>query len=398
MGIDHAALVQIAQELVRIPSVFDPATQRCEEPAAQRVAQAMHDFGWKPVVEIVAPGRPNVHCVVEGGLAGPTLMFEGHTDVVTEGDPSAWALDPFAGTIADGRLHGRGSADMKAGLTAALFAARAVADAGPFPGRLVIAALCDEEGMMSGAKHFVAAGHLAGVDGIVCCEPEGGEICNVAKGALRLRLGFHGRMAHGAMPFMGANPIGPIGRFLVALAAFEAELQGRVPEHESLGRAWLTPTVVRGGDPVQMNVMPADAAVWLDVRTIPGIDHDELVEQIARLAADAAATVAAGDIRTSIEVIDDRPVVSVADDDPLVQAMVEAFEAVVGRPARLGGVPGATDGTVLTSRSGIPSVVCGPGGKWIAHQVDEFVELADIERHAEVYVETCHRFLTAGAT
>jgi len=394
MAIDHLGLVQFAQELVRIPSVFDPGTQRCEEPAARLVARQMEAFGWSPVIEHVAPGRPNVHCIVEGGRPGPTLLFEGHTDVVTEGARASWAIDPFAGTIEGGRLHGRGSADMKAGLAAAMFAVRAVADAGPFPGRLMIAALCDEEGMMTGAKHFVQAGHLTGVDGIICCEPEGGEICNSAKGAIRLQVSFHGRMAHGAMPFMGENPIGPLGRFLVSLAAYEAELQRMLPEHEHLGRPWLTPTVARAGEPTQMNVMPADAALWLDVRTVPGIEHGELVERVERLAAQAAGD---GEVVTSIEVIDDRPVVSVGAHDPLVRAVVAAHEATLGEPARLGGVPGATDGTVLTSRTGVPSIVYGPGGKWIAHQVDEHVELASIEQHAEVYVDAAHRFLAAGA-
>ncbi len=390
MGIDHAALVETVRELVRIPSVYDPSTGRCEEPAATFVADTMRTFGWEPVRDEVAPGRPNVHCIVDGGLPGPTLMFEGHTDVVTEGDVARWTVDPFAATVVDGRLYGRGSADMKAGLVAALFAARAVADGGPFPGRLVVAALCDEEGMMTGAKHFVAAGRMAGVDGVICCEPEAGEICIVAKGALRLRVDFHGRMAHGAMPFAGINPNGALGRFLVATASLEADLQDRLGEHELLGRAWLTPTVLRAGEPVQMNVMPADASVWLDVRTIPGIDHAALLTEVVAAAVEAGR---ASGVSAEVELLDDRPVVEVAPDAPLVRAVWDAHASVLGREPRLGGVPGATDGTVLTSRTGVPSVVYGPGGKWIAHQADEFVELDDIARHAEVYVDTAHRFL-----
>ena len=390
MGIDHAALVEVACELVRIPSVYDPATGRCEQPAAERLAAQMRSFGWTPVWDEVAPGRPNVHCVIDGGSPGPTLMFEGHTDVVTEGDASQWAVDPFAALVRDGRLHGRGSADMKAGLTAALFAARAVADAGPFPGRIVVAGLCDEEGMMTGAKHFVASGRMAGVDGVICCEPEAGEICTVAKGALRLRVDLHGRMAHGAMPFAGANPNRALGALLAALVTLEAELQASSGEHEHLGRPWITPTVVRAGEPVQMNVMPADASAWLDVRTIPGIDHGALVAEIAARASEAGRALG---VTAEVEVLDDRPVVEVAPDAPLVRAVWDAHAAVLAEAPRLGGVPGATDGTVLTSRTGIPSVVYGPGGKWIAHQVDEYVELDDIARHAEVYVEAAQRFL-----
>ena len=89
--------------------------------------------------------------------------------------------------------------------------------------------------MMAGAKHFVAAGHADGVDGAICCEPEGGEICHVAKGALRLRIGLTGVMAHGAMPFQGRNPNRAVGVVLRALAELEAEVQAAHGEHEYLG-------------------------------------------------------------------------------------------------------------------------------------------------------------------
>ena len=132
--IDADALVRFTQELVRIPSVHDPHRGLNEEPAAELVAAQMRSFGWTPMFDLVAPGRPNVIAVVEGGDGpGPTLMFEGHTDVVTEGD--GWTVDPFGGEIRDGRLWGRGSADMKGGLAAMLFAGDALVRRGPFPGR-----------------------------------------------------------------------------------------------------------------------------------------------------------------------------------------------------------------------------------------------------------------------
>ena len=91
--------------------------------------------------------------------------------------------------------------------------------------------------------------------------------------------------------------------------------------------------------------------------------------------------------------IDDRPAVATAEDDALVRGgRGTPTPRSTGRP-RLGGVPGATDGTIITSRAGMPSVVYGPGGKWIAHQADEFVEVADLVTHAEVYVEAADRFL-----
>ena len=345
-------------------------------------------FGWQPELDEVAPGRPNVITVVEGGGGpGPTLMFEGHTDVVTEGE--GWSVDPFAGEVRDGRLYGRGAADMKGGLAAMLFATHALARRGPFPGRIVLAALVDEEGMMLGAKDLVARGRADGVDGVICCEPEGGEICPVAKGAIRLRFDLHGKMAHGAMPFEGRNPNRGLGAAIVALAELEQELHDRHGDHPHLGRVWVTPTVVDAGDPVQMNVLPARARLWVDVRTIPGVDHDVLTDEILATVAGAAQR---HRVTVDVTVIDDRPAVATAEDDRLVRAVWDAHADVAG-PPRLGGVPGSTDGTILTSRTGVASVVYGPGGKWIAHQADEFVELDDLVTHARVYVEAAHRFL-----
>ncbi len=387
--IDAAALVELTRQLVRIPSVYDPARGLDEQPAADRVAAQMRAFGWAPQVDVVAPGRPNVIAVVEGGGgAGPTLMFEGHTDVVTEGE--GWTVDPFGADLVDGRLYGRGSADMKAGLAGMLFAVDALARRGPFPGRVMLAALVDEEGMMAGAKDLVARGRTAGVDAMICCEPEGGEICHVAKGALRLRVELTGKQAHGAMPFQGHNPNRAVGAAIGALAELEQALQARYGEHPHLGTVWITPTVLRAGEPAQMNVMPATAAMWLDVRTIPPVDHGELVSELTAAVAESGRELGVG---VSVDVIDDRPAVATPEDDALVRAVWDAHAAVGSGPPRLGGVPGATDGTIITSRAGVPSVVYGPGGKWIAHQADEFVEVADLVTHAEVYVEAADRYL-----
>jgi succinyl-diaminopimelate desuccinylase len=243
--------------------------------------------------------------------------------------------------------------------------------------------------MMAGAKHFVAAGHLDGVDGIICCEPEGGEVCACAKGALRLAVELTGSMAHGAMPFAGVNPVAALGPMLLELASLQQELQDRFGDHEHLGRVWITPTVVRGGDAGQMNVIPAHASVRLDVRTVPGVVHAELV---ADLRARVERAIGPAGVIADVSVIDDRPAVDVPVDSHLVRSVCDAHRAVSGAPARLGGVPGSTDGTILTSRTGVPSVVYGPGGKWIAHQVDEYVELDDLAAHAEAYVEAALRF------
>ena len=384
--IDRHDLIAFLQELVRIPSQALPDAGRDERDVADLIARRMRGWGWEPEVWEVEPGRPNVLARVEGGLPGPTLLFEGHTDVVSEGDASRWTQAPFGAEIVEGRLYGRGSADMKGGLAAMLFATRALQAAGPFPGRVLAACLVDEEGMMIGVKDLVRSGRAAGVDAAIICEPEEREVCVAQKGAIRVRVTSWGRMAHGAMPQHGLNPIPPLTAFLDRIAALQAELQATNSEHPYLGWDYLTPTVVVANRPEQFNVIPDRAFAWIDVRTTPRVDHPWLLDRLRSLLGPGL----------ELEVLDDRPPTETPAEHPAVRALVEAHRAVHGEEPALGGVPGSTDGTILWRDAGIPIVTYGPGGKWIAHQVDEYVEVEEVVRAAEVYLEAARRFLSVG--
>lgn len=392
--VDHDSVVRFTRDLVRIDSVNRPDAQGGEAEAAAAVVAWMRSVGWEPVVEEVAPGRPNVIARIEGGLAGPTLLFEGHTDVVTEGDRSEWTVDPFGADVVDGRIYGRGAADMKGGVSAMLHAIAAVADAGPFPGTILVAVLCDEEELMLGVHDFVRRGHADGVDGAIVCEPEGGEVCTTQKGALRIRIDAEGKMAHGAMPHQGRNPLAALGRLVPAIEELEAELQEAYGAHPHLGLPYVTPTHLHAGSIEQMNVIPREAVLSLDVRTIPGIDHDDVHRRLSELVEPISAELGV-DLRISRLV--DRCSTETAVDDPVVRAVVAAHREVTGETPVYGGVPGSTDGTILWRDAGIPVVVYGPGGKWIAHQADEYVEIAELTRSADVYVAAALRFLHGDA-
>jgi len=392
--IDEAAVVAFTAALVRERSVFDPGVSS-EEGAAKLVIDKMREWGWQPEIAEVAPGRPNVTVTVPlGGGPGPTLGFEGHLDVVTEGDASGWSVDPYGAEIVNGRLYGRGSADMKSGVAAMMFATRSLEMAGPLPGNVKLFVLSDEEGMMTGVKHVVATGGHVGVDGVICCEPEGDEVCPTSKGALRLRIELTGKMAHGAMPHQGRNPIPVLAQVIAALGRYEAELQEEFGVHEHLGAVYVTPTVLRAGEPVQMNTIKARAELWVDVRTVPGVDHDAFV---ARVRRDCGSFAEQSGIDAFVEIIDDRPPVDTPVTDPVVASLVTAHELVTGDIPDYGGVPGTTDGTILTVYGGVPTVVYGPGGKWIAHQADEWVAVEEIGRYARTYAEAARLFVTGAA-
>ncbi|MEF3118211.1 ArgE/DapE family deacylase [Streptomyces chrestomyceticus] len=394
--VDEAAAVALTQDLVRLRTVNAAGATTVEQPAADLLCGLFTEFGWPYDVVEVAPGRPNVVAVVEGGGGpGRTLMFEGHTDVVTEGDAAAWNVDPYGAEIRDGRLWGRGAADMKSGVAAMIYGVRALQQAGPFPGRVVVGVLCDEEGLMLGAKAFAASPPAAEVDGVVVCEPEGYEVCTSARGGIRLRLGLRGVMAHGAMPQEGRNPLIAGSRIVAALAEVEKWAAGRYGTHPHAGTVTVTPTVLRAGDPDQLNVIPGHGALGIDVRTVPGTDHAEVVERLRQTAVAAAADVG---VTVELTVVDDRPAVEIAAGHPLVRSLVAGHRLVHGAEPPFGAVPGTTDGTILTRDAGLPTVVYGPGGKWIAHQKDEYVEVREIAEYARVYAVAARHFLDGSET
>ena len=386
----HRRAGAFTQQLVRIPSVHDPARGLDEEPAAELVAEQMRAFGWAPELDVVAPGRPNVIAVVDGGEPGPTLMFEGHTDVVTEGD--GWTVDPFGAELVDGRLWGRGAADMKGGLAAMLFATDAVAAAGSVPGSHRPRRAGRRGGDDAGRQGLRRRGATPTAStASSAASPRAARSATSPRARCACASTSPARWPTAPCRSRAATRTGPTGRAIVALAELEQALQARHGEHPHLGRVWVTPTVLRAGEPAQMNVMPADASVWVDVRTIPAVDHDELVAELTALVADAAAGPRHRRPTSRSSTIDRpwrRPRTTA-----LVRAVWDAHAAVTGTLPRLGGVPGATDGTVITSRTGVPSVVYGPGGKWIAHQADEFVEVDDLVSHAQVYAEAAAAFL-----
>ncbi len=388
--IDREELVRLTRELVRIPSVYRPEEPDGNEArVASFVASYLERAGFETHTKEVAPGRPNVWAVWEGDRPGRTLLFEAHTDVVTEGRAEDWDYPPFGAERVEGRVFGRGACDTKGNLAAAVLAVRAIKDSGvPFPGRLVLCHPVDEEGMMSGIKAFIEEGHAGGVDAAVICEPEENQLCIKQKGALRVEVTVRGRMAHGAMPASGVNPVTRAARFVVAVERLEREEVERYGEDPFLGCPSLTPTILMGpesGEP-QINVIPASAYVALDIRTIPDQSHRELVSRLEGILADLEAE--DPDFDATLEVIEERPPTETPEDEPLVQAMAAAYRRLTGEEPRYNGVPGATDGTFLAAWGGIPTVTTGAGDREIPHHADEWVGEEELLTTCELYAAT----------
>jgi len=394
--IDPDELIALTRDLVRIPSVVRPG-----DPTATEAAVAAHVERWLSIegfdVEVheVAPGRPNVLASIGASSAGPTLLLEGHTDVVTEGNVDEWSHPPFGGDLVDGRIYGRGSADMKSGLAAAMVAAAAIKRSGArLGGRLVVGALVDEEGDMLGARHLCTTPLGRELSAAIICEPEQNELCLEQRGVVWARVTVRGRMAHGAMPEAGINPITALGALLREAPALERRLRRLSRRSPHLRPPTVTPTMAQApvqGVP-QSNVIPSTAQATLDIRLTPGPDADAVAKEID-VACQRAMEACPGATVEWQPVNGYRMATRVERSEPLVRAMGRGVRQATGKPPRFGGVPGSTDGTILRMTLGIPIVTCGPGHRLIPHQVDEHVEVAELVDAARIYVASALNFL-----
>jgi succinyl-diaminopimelate desuccinylase len=401
--IDDNRFIRFVQEFVRIDSVYDPSRPHANESRATVfLSSFLKDERFDVHVEEAAPGRSNVIAVLEGRSPGKTLLFEGHQDVVSVGNPERWRYDPFGAEIVDSggrkRMYGRGTCDTKGNTAAGIFAVKAIRDSGvPFSGKIVLCLPVDEEGLMIGIKDFIRRGWADDVDAAVICEPEDFNLCVFQKGAMRVRIVCRGTQAHGCMPLSGNDPNWAMARIICDLRNLEDFEKDRLGRHEHLGWPSITPTVVQSPltGVAQLNVIPEDCGVLLDIRTIPGQDHAALLRQIRGIVDRLSRRHPDGDDRcvADVELLEDRPWTETSRDEPIVRAIDRAHREVRGTPPVYNGVPGATDGTFLSAWKHVPVVVTGAGDREIPHHVDEWVDVDDLKEAVRLYARTAMLYL-----
>jgi len=358
--------IRLLRDLVAINSVNPTLVPGApgEAAIADFIASQMRRSGLDVSVEAVAEGRPNVVGVVEGRAKGRTLMFCGHTDTVGVVGMSA----PFTPVEREGRLYGRGAQDMKGGVAAMMSAAAHVAQNGGLAsGRLIVAAVVDEEHSSIGADALVKAWTA---DAAIVTEPTDLAIAVGHKGFAWVGVTVEGKAAHGSRPLEGQDAILRLGRVLTRLEALDATLQAR-PPHPLVGTGSLHASIIAGGH--ELSSYPDRATLQLERRILPSEPEATAVEEV-RAILDALRREDTT-FRGTADAMFSRPAYEVPPDHELPRALAEAV-ARAGAEARITGASFWTDAAVL-GHAGIPAILFGPGGAGL-HSTEEYVNVADV--------------------
>ena len=374
--------VKLCQELIRIKSVNPPGD---ELQAAEYVVSVLKKVGME--VELIkhSPTRASVLARLKSSRKKPALLFNGHLDTVPVG-AEKWIHEPFQGDQSEGKIWGRGSADMKGGLAVLMVAAKALVDARvPLQGDLILTATAGEEVDSLGAIAVAGRRDLGPIQAVVIPEPSYNDVFVAEKGAFWLELTTQGKTAHGSMPEQGRNAI----MMMVALLNELEKLTFPYKEHPLLGGFSKSINTISGG--VKTNVVPDSCVVTVDMRTVPGQDHRAILKQVEDLIADLSRRMA--DFKASAKVANDRAPVETSPNDPIVQNFYDVVAEVAGERPVPKGVRYYTDAVAFVPVLRIPMIICGPGDAKLAHQPNEHVEISKLVQAAKIYTLAAAKLL-----
>ncbi len=390
MSIASGDAVSLTRELVRVDSRNPTLVAGApgEARVARVLAEALSAWGFHVEVRDAAPGRPNVIARVGRREPGArSLILNGHIDVVgVEG----MSHPPWDASVREGRLYGRGSSDMKAGVAAmSAAAARAVsASGGTVDGEIIVTAVVDEEYSSLGTRALISEGVRA--DAAIVTEPTRLAIMPAHKGFAWVDVAVRGRAAHGSRWDVGVDAIRHAGLLLAALDALDAELLP-TREHALLGRPSLHASTITGG--IGLSTYPDRCHFTIERRTIPGETTAAVMAEIEHAFAHVRAQ--RPELEASVSLIFEQPPSDVPLEAPIVRALDGALRAC-GEEVTVTGMSAWTDAAIL-NEAGIPAICFGPGDIALAHAAEEFVRVDEIERATLVLAALAMEWTRKGA-
>jgi len=379
--------VILLRKLVKIPSRNPPGEER---ELAEYVVAWLKEEGVDATL-VLEPyiHRPQVVATIKGDEGRPTLVLNGHLDVVPLGDVERWSVDPFGGEVKDGRLYGRGSCDMKGGLASMMLAAKAITESERrLRGNLLLHFAVGEEKGEPGTKTLLMDKGYTGDWGIVL-EPTNLTVATAEKGLLWLDVEIRGKPAHASTPELGINSIEKAADFINCLRGYREKFG--LKQHPLLGGAVCSVTMIEGG--IKENVIPGSCTVTLDRRLLPGETLDEAEAEIRAILTQMKQQDA-----TFEGIISRRGEGFSAAEIPvnsyIAQMVKEAVKKVTGKLLQPSGAAYGTDARNFINDAHIPAIIFGPGDPASAHTYDESIAISQVVDCSKILALTSLTLLT----
>lgn len=380
---DTAEVVELARQLIRFDTVNPPGN---EEVAMRHLASYLQGYGIETTIDPLEPGRANLVARLRGGSDTGHLVLRGHMDVVAVGE-MPWEHDPFAAEVVNGRLVGRGAADMKGGVAAMAVALTTLARRGFAPAAdIILAVSAGEERGGYGAKHMAATRCLDGCKQIVVGEPTGLEVCPAMRGAIGWTITIHGKAAHSSTPYLGVSAI---SYALCAALTLEETSFAREP-HDLLGLPVVSISSIQS--PPRSNIVPDLCTVVVGIRLNPGNDPDAAEAQLNEVLSEVRDSSGLS-VQCEIERIGFVSPLETYRNHPLLKAARDSVAEAIGRDAVVRGFPGGTDALHLAPAYNAPFVILGPGKFEQANQTNEYLDIDELEAATWVYIGVAERLL-----
>lgn len=337
--------------------------------------------------------RYNVYAQFNGEKPGKTLMFNGHIDVMPADEVEEWTTPPFSPTIRDGKLYGRGTADMKGGLMAATMAVKLLQDAGiPFSGSVKITSVCDEEGGGNGSMQAIMSGQRA--DGVVVCEGTSDELILAHMGFVFFRVKFAGKACHSGAKQNGVSAIEKAIKVIQALNEKEHEWLLHY-KHPLLPAPNLNVGLIHGG--TAGSTVAEECMFEVCVHYLPNqMSHNQVVKEFQ----DVVERVAKSDAwmeehLPEIQITQFGGGFEMEENSPFVDSFKRAYSEVRGKDVKVVGSPAGCDSRLWRNIAECPTIQFGPGNLAQCHAVDEWLDLEAYLQSILIYVELILDFCQA---
>ena len=403
--------VAFLQGLIRIPTVNPPG--EAYPTCARFIGERLHKLGYAiEYVELtptevaeLAPhgnGLPRVNVIgrLHGSHLSPVLHFNGHMDVVPAGP--GWSCDPFGGEVRNGRIFGRGAADMKGGIAAQIYAVEAIRRAGlHVQGTIEQSGVVDEESTgnrNAGMGLLVEQGYITSgrTDYVVITEPLNvNNICLGHRGAIWGEITTFGRQSHGSTPQLGVNAIEHMADFIAeAIGELRPRLQQRLNSvpivPASASAASLIFGTIQGG--TYINSVPERCTVTFNRRLVMSEQLEDARAELHELLEQRVR--AQPDFRYSYAECYATGPTWVSSETPLVQAFASAVQEVLGQPPGYVCSPGTDDQRFVVHNAGIEQcIIYGPGEITQSHVADESLAINDLLTSIKVMALAAARLL-----